>query len=862
MSHLAFDHPRLLASIPIALVCVWLGARRSLVDVTRPRRALQLLLRAMLVVVVLIAVAGPSLETAARGRSVVALVDVSASVDGGRAALEQLGAVRASRASEDRLSVVTFAGHARRVALPDDAPSTTPLPMLNIAALDPESTDLESALRLASGLFSPGRVPSILLYSDGNETTGQAMVAAEELARRGVPIDVMSTPADSHTEIMIGSLEVPSDVKPSARFEITADIYTTVPQKAVVTLYRGDFVNPLDGRQELVLPAGRTIVRWKSEVPAGGLERYSARLSGPLQDHVSENNRADAVTIARGDPRVLVVEGGSNGGAIVPALAREHIDVETRTPSGLPADAAQLSAYDLVALSDVAATQVGPAQSAALERYVGDGGGLLFIAGENATEGWTGTRVEKMLPVRFDKERRKEEAQLALALTIDRSGSMDAEGRLELAKEAAKATAEKLGPDDLITVIAFDSVAQPIVRLQRAANRLRISTDIARLRAGGGTAILPALREAFTALDGAKAKVKHVILLTDGQASYEGIPELVDEMVAHRITISAVGVGGEADRSLLTTIAQRGQGRFYFTRDAEGVPTIFLKETNEIAKRSLVEDPTSVHIARAAELFAGTHLESAPQLLGYVPVRAKPGSEVLLVTNHGDPLLARRRDGLGQTAVWASDVKNRWAADWLRWPGFARFFAQLIRSTMRTPMSGAGAYPVDVEIRPPDAFVSIDATGNDDRFVTGLEGYAELSDPTLSSADHEVRAILVERGPGRYQAQLPLDRPGPRLLRTVLRRDGVEVSRSLRALSLPTSRERLAIGPDTALLESLRAIGGGLRDPAPTAVYASRPTRATDPRSRHPLWPYALWTALLLLLLDLAARRAPARARA
>ncbi len=855
MSHLAFDHPRFLWLAPVIVGALVLAMRRTLVDVSPLRRAVQLMLRCALVLAVLVAVAGPTYEGPAKGRSVVAVLDrsVSVSPDARAAALRHLQALRAARGHDDRLSVVAFAGRAVRVPLADDAPAEAPMRLPPATLLDENDTDIESALRLASGLSSPGRVPSILLYSDGNETGGRAASVAQELARRGVPIDVVVAAADPRPDVWVSDIAVPGEVRPNARFDVSADVYSTFAQHAVVTLYRGDFVNPLDGRKELDLPVGHSTVRWKSEVPKSGMETYSARISGATANQVADNDRAAAITIARGDPRVLLIEGGAGGGALAPALAKEHIDVETRAPSGMPNDAAALNGYELVALSDVAATQIGPAQSAALERYVDGGGGLLFIGGENVTEGWTGTRVEKMLPVRFDKERRKEEAQLALALAIDRSGSMDAEGRLELAKEAAKATAEKLGPDDLITVIAFDSVAQPIVRLQRAANRLRISTDISRLRAGGGTAILPALREAYTALSSAQAKVKHVILLTDGQASYDGINDLVDEMVAHRITVSAVGVGGEADRSLLTTIAQRGQGRFYFTRDAEGVPTIFLKETNEIAKRSLLEDPTGVRIARGAELFAGTGVESAPPLLGYVPVRAKPGGEVLLVSSRGDPLLARRRDGLGQTAVWASDAKSRWAVDWLRWPGFARFFAQVIRSTMRAPLAGAGAYPIEVALSPSCAVVSIDATGTDDRFVSGLAGEAEVSEPNGAS----VRAVLVERAPGRYEATVPLARPGPRILRTVLRRDGIEVSRSLRALTLPASRERLANTPDENLLASLRQGGNGRLAPAPSDVFATRASRPQDPRYRRALWPALLWAALALLLLDLVARRAP-----
>ncbi len=851
-SHL--DHPLLLIIVPVLLAGAVLVLQRTLVQASRAHKALQLLIRTLLVTAIVVGLAGPFAERPPRGRSIVALVDLSASIDAAaRAHAEQhLAAVRAALGRDDRLGVVAFGRHAQRVRLVEGQPLVWP------TDLDGEATDLESALRLGASLVEPGRVPSLLLYSDGNETDGDAAALHDELRRQQLPVDVVPARRTERPEVLVRGLDVPGEVRPSARFSVTAEVETTVAQRVVVSLYREDFLAPGDARREVDLPAGKTTLSWKTEVPRPGVARFSVRLSGGLQDQEHVNNRADAVTLARGNPRVLLVEGGGGSPALVGGLGQEHIDVEVRAPSGLPADPAQLQAYDLVILSDTASSAVGPAQSAAIERYVEGGGGFLFSGGENATDGWTGTRIEKLLPVRFDKERRREDAQLALALAIDRSGSMESEGRLELAKEAAKGTAELLGPDDLITVIAFDSQAQPIVPLQRAANRLRISADISRLRPGGGTAILPALREAYTALEGANAKVKHVILLTDGQASYEGIPELVREMVEHRITVSAVGVGAEADRSLLTTIAQRGQGRFYFTRDADQVPKIFLKETTEVAKRSLVEEPTRVRIARAAELFSGTGVESAPPLAGYVTVKPKPGGEVLLVSQRGDPLLARRRDGLGQTAVWASDAKNRWATAWLPWPGFARFFAQLVRSTMRPPLAGAGAYPVDLKLADGGATVRIDATAPDDRFVSGLDGYAELVDPDSARTDGDprTRVPLAERAPGRYEAVVPLDagdRTRAKLLRTVLRRDGAEISRSLRAVSLPQAVEHLRLQPDLTLLGSF----GGRVDPTPVEVLAM-PARTARPLvARRPLWSYCLWTALVLLVLDLAVRRIP-----
>ena len=82
--------------------------------------------------------------------------------------------------------------------------------------------------------------------------------------------------------------------------------------------------------------------------------------------------------------------------------------------------------------------------------------------------------MEELLPVRMDSERRHDEHTLALALVIDGSGSM-AGAKIELAKEAARATAELLSSQDALAVIAFASQPERVVRMQSASNRTRIS---------------------------------------------------------------------------------------------------------------------------------------------------------------------------------------------------------------------------------------------------------------------------------------------------------------------------------------------------------------------------------------------------
>src|SRR3954469_7328590 len=170
---------------------------------------------------------------------------------------------------------------------------------------------------------------------------------------------------------------------------------------------------------------------------------------------------------------------------------------------------------------------------------------------------------------------------------------------------------------------------------------MRISNDISRLQSGGGTNIFPGLKEAFDILQGINAKVKHVILMTDGEAPTDGLAELVQDMRASRITVSAVGVQG-ADRAMLSMIADAGDGRLYMVEDIGSLPKIFMKETQEAQKSQLVEDVIHVRVAKKVEAIEGVDIEHAPALHGYVTTKPKPTAETIRLSDFRATTLQRR----------------------------------------------------------------------------------------------------------------------------------------------------------------------------------------------------------------------------
>ncbi|HUJ60333.1 MAG TPA: VWA domain-containing protein, partial [Kofleriaceae bacterium] len=141
-------------------------------------------------------------------------------------------------------------------------------------------------------------------------------------------------------------------------------------------------------------------------------------------------------------------------------------------------------------------------------------------------------------------------APLALAIVIDRSGSMQG-AKLESAKAGAKAAIASLAPGDRVAVIVFDSEASVIVETTPVGRDTRkLDAAIDAIVAGGGTTFVPALDAAAAQLHGQPGH-HHVIFLTDGEGPTDGLDDQLARLRADAATMSAIGVG-DADLAQLT----------------------------------------------------------------------------------------------------------------------------------------------------------------------------------------------------------------------------------------------------------------------------------------------------------------------
>jgi hypothetical protein len=372
----------------------------------------------------------------------------------------------------------------------------------------------------------------------------------------------------------------------------------------------------------------------------------------------------------------------------------------------------------------------------------------------------------------------------------------------------------------------------------------------------GGTEIFPALDRAYGLLNVTEARKKHVILLTDGKAPSGGIRELVSQMIAESITVTSVGLGSEVDEQLLRTIADVGGGRYHHAPDPNSLPRIFTKETERIARSAAVEEWFPVVQTDHASFLKRLDVRSAPLLHGYVTTRLKPPPAVQLLANADtdEPILARWRVGTGWVLAWTSDVKARWATEWVGWAGWEKFWGQLVREHMRT--KDRHELELRAELRSGMLHASVDAFTADERFDNQLDSRLTITGPLPGS---EKRVVpMRQTAPGRYEVEVPLEKHGSFLLRAEHVReleDGtlrpVAVSRG--HVSHPYPREYASFKTDEATLERVALVGGGRFAPDGLAPVLD-PAGERIP-SHEELWSRAVMAAIGVFLLDLLMRR-------
>jgi len=196
--------------------------------------------------------------------------------------------------------------------------------------------------------------------------------------------------------------------------------------------------------------------------------------------------------------------------------------------------------------------------------------------------------------------RRELRPPVNLALVIDRSGSMGGD-KIERAREAALELVRRLAPDDIISIIAYDTQVETLVPARRVGNTRGLETAIRSLEAAGNTALHGGVTRGAAEVrrhieDG--RYVNRVILLSDGLAnvgpsSPEELGRLGHSLLKEGISVTTIGLGLGFNEDLMTRLASRSDGNTYFVENSDDLPGIFNRELgdvlNVVARRVVIE---------------------------------------------------------------------------------------------------------------------------------------------------------------------------------------------------------------------------------------------------------------------------------
>lgn len=888
-----FDEPfwglMLLVALPLTLVvAAGFGAMSGL-----RRWAAAAVRCALLVAIVLLAVGVFTVQKSNKV-AVVAVVDLSSSVrrlgsagsqrDYVRLAQQWLTQATAKRGAEDLVGVVAV-GRTPFVIAPVSGAS---LASRDLDVEVAEGSNLASGIELARGMIPADAVGRIVLLSDGNQTEGDLLAEVDALRASGrtergsIRLDVVPLRYQLDREVVVQAIDAPSSSAAESVVTLRVMLESTAGAQGQIVVQREGVLLDANGDEPGMgaaakLNPGTNIVPIQVKLPPGRVHRFQvtfeqdsavARAGAPAGDTLLENNSGEAFTLSPGKGQTLVLCGdlgpavAPDASPLVQTLRRAGLEVRGMKPEEMPTDMLGVQAYDVVVLDNVPADRIPTEVQDRLVSFVTElGGGLVMVGGRDSfgAGGWRGTPIEPILPVSLELKDRLTEPDAAIVFVIDNSGSMrrnvlgSIRSQQEIANDATALTIRSLDPRDLVGVVAFNAGPEEIVPLRPNAQSEKSVELVRGISSGGGTNLPPALRLAGERLAGVKAKVKQIVVLSDGRSDNDDeLPGIVEQLVREKVQVSCIAIGDEADVKQLEKLAKLGLGAFYNAIDPESLPRLFLRAVRIVRKPALREEPFVPVLVRSGSPMTNGLTQPLPALGGLVLTQARQDPTVTnaMVTAAGEPVLAHWQAGLGEVAAFTSD-SGRWAEGWLAWGGYETMWSQVVRNVARKESSvGVTSTLSAVNGRLVAGATILDGDG---RPVTDAKVPATVYMPNGTT----IETTLASVGPGRFERDIAPAMAGTAIVVVKPESSGRALSPVLAGVAVAGGRELTSLRSDDRLLALAAERGGG----SLFEVESVEPLNLFDRSGQLPreslktLAPALFVSVIGLLLLDIAMRR-------
>jgi len=672
-SPVEFDYPESFLLMPVLALVGWFWPRLGF---TQPLRILVLLIGVLLL-------AGPRFDKKQNALELLVLLDRSDSTED----LIDKGLPEWSRLLENarpgRKDTLRFINYAAEVAeMGVDGSSFTGSRKLSRTGL---------AISNLIAQVDEDKPTRILLFTDGYSTEPLTEAAAQ-LKNSGVPLDFRLIRDEREGDARVARLQFPERVEVGEPFLISVMIRGN-EDGPIPLIIRRNGQTLLESSVEI--ENGLGTAEFTDRLGRAGAYEYEAEIR-PEKDAHFGNNRLQRWVEITGGPRMLLVT-KYQGDPLAQAMSNMDYDVQvvsdlSQLKPGL------LTGTKAVIFNNVPAHEIPSDFMKSLDFFIREqGGGFLMAGGKRSfgSGGYFQSEIDALLPVSMELKSEHRKLSVALAIIMDRSGSMGvnvAGGRtkMDLANSGAIAAVDLLGLMDQVTVFAVDSQPSKVVPLINVgSNRDKINRKVARISSGGGGIYAyTGLKAGWEELRKSKAGTRHVILFTDTQDTEEpgDYKKLIAEMTSEGASISVIGLGTNADTdaALCEDIAKLGNGRIFFSERPMDIPQIFAQETVTIARSAFLDEKVSVLASGRWSEVSPKPLEWMGAVDGYNLSYARSDATVSLISEdeYAAPLVAHVRRGLGRTAAVSFPLAGDFSENVRSWEGYGDFVQTMGRFLM------------------------------------------------------------------------------------------------------------------------------------------------------------------------------------
>ncbi len=547
------------------------------------------------------------------------------------------------------------------------------------------------ALQSIAAQSDEKRPSRVLLFTDGFSTEPLEEAAAQ-LQARGIPLDIRLIRDEKENDFRLAQLKFPERVQVGAPFLISIAVRGSSDATFPLILRRNGQVLT---ESSVTLVNGSATVEFTDRIGKGGGYEYQAEIR-PENDAHPGNNQATRWLEITGGPRIVLATRYADD-PVAKALTALDFLVETvNDPAQL--HPGLLAGARAVIFNNVPANEVPNDFLKSLDFFVKEqGGGLLMAGGQHSfgSGGYFQSPIDALLPISMELKSEHRKLAVALAIVMDRSGSMavgigGGKTKMDLANSGAANAIDLLGPMDQVAVFAVDSEPTKTIPLTRIGEqKAQLGARTRRIRsAGGGIFVYNGLAAAWDELKKTEAGTRHVILFSDANDSEEpgDYQNLIREMTDNGATISVIGLGTkqDSDSALLEDIAKRGNGRIFFSDQPMDIPKIFAQETVTIARSAFIKDPVGAQATGRWTEISPKPVDWFTQVDGYNLSYAREDATVSLVSTdeYVAPLVAHARRGLGRSAAVSFPLGGEFSETVRNWPGYGDFLQTLGRFLM------------------------------------------------------------------------------------------------------------------------------------------------------------------------------------